>query len=496
MGIKISGKFSDKLAGQLIKAVDDGQKLEINDPEEVGQYVFTVLAGACGLVPGIGTGLSAFVSLMCGFLVQPNSIDKIWAKLRDRIEALVDAKITAAQMEILKQILKNYEEESAEEKKKARDTLKITHIAFLNLTTAAIPGFRIETYAVVSLPLFALAANIHLALLVDGIKYGKDWGYSVKNIETLRAEFDHKTAPKIGIPPVKHIASEQSHLLKEAIATATDLDIPTKIVDTWKTAYADLVATTSGSTGDEGNYDELDYVTYVNRIYQKGRGQVKIQDPPVTDRENPGAGDAAKLRAYADYDSGMIMNVLNYAEFWPYLAEGKIPESVLKTLDREIFFGPFGRYTTYATWSDTIGPSITDRGPPITSVYVRGYNDIDGLKIKYGQNWGPEFGSMNDGEAQQLDLAEDEYFYFISVWYGQKLGGVKFWNNKDKGLVSGKSMNGSHYGRAAPPGYRLTSAYITKWERSTPPGCEGLILGFRPSMIEWKPDDKSGGKDA
>jgi hypothetical protein len=39
------------------------------------------------------------------------------------------------------------------------------------------------------------------------------------------------------------------------------------------------------------------------------------------------------------------MNALNQAEYWPYLAGDNTPESRLRRVDREIFFGPLGRNT-------------------------------------------------------------------------------------------------------------------------------------------------------
>ncbi|KAG7424167.1 Pesticidal crystal protein Cry3Ba [Fusarium oxysporum f. sp. raphani] len=381
---------------------------------------------------------------------------KIWEKLRGRIKALFDTKITETQMDILRKkirglhdnmenytrVWEDYKDSSGEEQMRARDTLKTTHIAFLSVVRAAVPEFRVERFAVPSLPLFALAANVHLMLLSDGIRHGIAWGYSEKNVNTMRAEFKKKTSPQGVVGQAARIASEQSHLLKGAIATAIDLEMPTNMSDTWKDVYSDLAVPASGSAGNEEGYDDLDYATYAYKVYRKGRGQVKPYRAKLNDADNRGSTAAAALRAYADYDSGMVMNMLNYAEYWPYLAGDKMPEYVLKRSDREIFFGPYGRHTTNATWSESSEAPITDRGPRITS----------------------------------------------AVYYGQKLGKVKFWNNNDKALECGSRKHGSYYGYAAPPGYRLTSVHITKWERFTPPCCEGIILGFRPSIIEFTPN--------
>jgi hypothetical protein len=53
MGIKISEKFLNDLTTKLIKAADGGQQLGITDPDEVGQYVCSVMALGYELIPVI-----------------------------------------------------------------------------------------------------------------------------------------------------------------------------------------------------------------------------------------------------------------------------------------------------------------------------------------------------------------------------------------------------------------------------------------------------------
>ncbi|KAK7588408.1 hypothetical protein V3481_007434 [Fusarium oxysporum f. sp. vasinfectum] len=316
------------------------------------------------------SSLSALVILLRGLFSHPNSTEKIWEKLRGRIEALFDTKITETQMDILRKkirglhdnmenytrVWEDYKDSSGEEQMRARDTLQTTHIAFLSVVRAAVPKFRVERFAVPPLPLFALVANVHLMLLSDGIRHCIAWGYSEKNVNTMSAEFKKKTSPQ--------------------------------------DAYSDLAVPASGSAGNEEGYDDLDYATYAYKVYRKGRGQVKPYRAKLNDADNRGSTAAAALRAYADYDSGMVMNMLNYAEYWPYLAGDKMPEYVLKRSDREIFFGPYGRHTTNATWSESSEAPITDRGPRITSAYVRGWDDIDGLQMRYRDTWGHAYGRL------------------------------------------------------------------------------------------------------
>ncbi|EWZ81142.1 hypothetical protein FOWG_14718 [Fusarium oxysporum f. sp. lycopersici MN25] len=102
MGIKISEKFLNDLTTKLMNAADGGQKLGVTDPDEVGQYVCSVLALGCELIPVIGSSLSALTTLVGSLLFHPNATEKIWEKLRGRIEALVDTKITETQMDKLR----------------------------------------------------------------------------------------------------------------------------------------------------------------------------------------------------------------------------------------------------------------------------------------------------------------------------------------------------------------------------------------------------------
>jgi hypothetical protein len=106
---------------------------------------------------------------------------------------------------------------------------------------------------------------MHLTLLADGIKRGKDWGYTDKNIETMRNQFKAKTSPSSGSGSDGDKARPDTLLpgsiLKDAISKGDKAGVPNKLLDSWKEAYATLYAPDS-ETPD----DELDYVTYAKKI--------------------------------------------------------------------------------------------------------------------------------------------------------------------------------------------------------------------------------------
>lgn len=493
----VNADFLNNLITQILTAAQGGTKLDIHDTDAIGQYVCTVLVLGAGLIPVIGSSLGALCSLFGAIVFSPNSMEEIWDALRERIEELIDMKISEFYLNTLKQkilglqgnlnlyrqYLQDFEDaETEKEKEDAAATLKSTHISFLSVVIASVPEFQLEPYTVPSLPLFSLVANIHLTLLADGIARGKGWGYTDRNIETMKAQFASKTSPPTKSVPGGHKGSEDVLLpgstLKEAIKEGTQAGVPSEVLETWREAYAILYEAESAPKNGDA---DLDYVTYAKKIYAQGRNDVK----PYTDNDRETGGpEADKYRAIADYDSGMVLNVLNYTELWPFMTGDEFTASAKKNLNREIFYGPFGRYTDNTSWSPSSPPPVTDARAPITDLNVRAWDDIDGLQVKHGSSWDGFQGSPFGGAPKQIDLAWDEYVTSVDVWYGHKLGKLKFVTNKSKQLENGNARHAEHRGSAAPPGYELTSVTITRWVGHIPPGCEGVILGFRPLMMD------------
>ncbi|KAI1210211.1 delta endotoxin [Annulohypoxylon truncatum] len=491
--MNVNDKFINDLLTKVMKAAESGISIDFNDGDEVGQYVISILALGAELIPVIGGVLGAFTSLLGAiFFSSPMSMEKIWEGLRERIEKLIDSKIEQYHLEVLRQrikgiqenmkvyrqYLKDFKNATGADKEQAARTLQTSHVAFSSVVLAALPQFQLDRFAVVSLPLFALVANIYLALLVDGIKQGREWGYSPQNIKAMEAQFRAKTSPQQGyrMPDDKDL-SRQKSCLENAIKAGPALGIPANVIDTWKEAYADLFE--SGKSPKDSN-DDVDYVSYAKKIYIQGRYQVK----PYEDVGDKGGADAGKYRAYAEYDTSMIMNVLNYAELWPFMTGASMTESAMKNLDREIFYGPFGRYAYYSSWDPSTPPRVDNRSSPITSLIVRAWDDIDGMQIKQGQSWGSWQGSSTGGAPKQLDLWADEWIKSFEVTYGHKLGKVKFVTNKGRSIENGNARHATIKKSGAPPGYELTSVIITNYESHIPPGCEGIILGFRPLMTD------------
>lgn len=161
-----------------------------------------------------------------------------------------------------------------------------------------------------------------------------------------------------------------------------------------------------------------------------------------------------------------------------------MPDAAKQILNREIFSGPYGRYTTNAAWSPKDLPTMTQVMDNITSITVHSYDDIDTFQVFYGGQAGPLFGSSKGGEEAKANLAFDEYIRSIDVMYGQKISQLTFHSNKDKAYGPyGKGEHGKNQTTVLHDGFRLTSMQATRCESFKPPGCEGIIFGFRPTLF-------------
>ncbi|KAM3438642.1 hypothetical protein MY4824_003181 [Beauveria thailandica] len=502
MGINTDAAI--KYAQAALIAARGGVVIDASDANGIYSYIFSIFAIGVGLVPEVGPLLAALSSLL-GAVIFPSKKDPnaLWNSLRKQIETLIGAKIQESQVKILQKkvegfaanmkaftrVYNDYEKiTDAKEKAKQAETLRTHHTAFLAVLNAGIPEFQVEDYAVAALPLFAQAAGMHLTLLSDGIKHGEAWGWTKNYVkDNLQAEFDEHTvsspkrirAPHCRAKPSQRAPSQQE-ALKESIATGEAAGWDAELLDTWRDALQSQSDATAPGNSTAGPGAALTYPAYVKKYYEKGRTLVK---PYSSKGGEKGLEEALHAIALSDYDTTMIKNVLTPAEFWPYMAGKKMPESALLALDREIFSGPYGRYTNGATWDAKKQPPVTERGDNITAVKVRHYQDVDSLQVQYGGHWGHLFGDGKGGVEAHANLAFDEYIEAIDVAYGEKIGQLTFFSDKKK--KHGPYGAGQHSHQKSTvkhEGFGLTSMVITNWEAHAPPGCEGVIFGFRPLL--------------
>jgi hypothetical protein len=137
------------------------------------------IAGGLGMVPEVGALLSALV-----YILWPKSQEDIWGEIKDQVEQLVDQKIAnevyqqvQEDLQGLQNVMGRYQQAlQANDPNDIRTEWDNSDDAFVN----ALPHFQEQQYAVQLLPLFAQFANLHLALLRDGVQFGASWGWNAE----------------------------------------------------------------------------------------------------------------------------------------------------------------------------------------------------------------------------------------------------------------------------------------------------------------------------
>ncbi|KAF5542033.1 mosquitocidal toxin, partial [Fusarium phyllophilum] len=444
--VKIDEAFLNKAVKKGLDTLQKGEHLDVDDPNEIGKFIFGILASGLELIPGYGDALAAVLNLFSSLIFQPKSAADIWEKLFKRIEQLVDSKIEEYHLETLKDKLAGLDAAITEfstlvkkhDEGKDVTTLLLGYFASLHQTMiVSMAEFTSPKYGVASLPWFALAATMHLKLLGDGIQHGRKWGFSADEVEFLQETFDKLTAENKAISHVE-IASRHKLFLENLMLDDSKMSsVPAQTVEKWNAVHAYLSAMDDSVPAIHA-IDNSSYVTYARSVYLSGRDTIKPEWEGLSNMDI-GADVGAKFRAKMQYDADMTIHVLNYADFWPYLAGKPLTEKALTNLDREIFASR-GRYDIRVngnSWVDKPFPPVK-RGDndQITAIYVGGITNVELLQMKYGETWGTAYGStaVDPASTTDIDIKVGEYLYWIDVWFGQKLGCAQFWLNTQNKL--------------------------------------------------------------
>jgi hypothetical protein len=120
--------------------------------------------------------------------------EDVWGEIKERVEQLLNDKISDLVYGNIKDSLKGLQANSAEYAQALRDSPdNVTYITEkFNVAKGDFnqqaPHFRAEGYELLLLPLFAQMANLHLALLRDGVTQGKAWNWTDKIVADLKRE--------------------------------------------------------------------------------------------------------------------------------------------------------------------------------------------------------------------------------------------------------------------------------------------------------------------
>lgn len=105
------------------------------------------------MIPVFGSSVAALTSLLGAVLFPPNTTDKLWEQLHERIETLIDKKIGESQIKVLQKKIKGlqdnmhwfsqyvngFQSATGDQKDKAGESLHMYHIGFLEVVRAAMP---------------------------------------------------------------------------------------------------------------------------------------------------------------------------------------------------------------------------------------------------------------------------------------------------------------------------------------------------------------------
>ncbi|QGI94938.1 hypothetical protein CEK26_008007 [Fusarium fujikuroi] len=491
--VKIDEDFLNKAVKKGLDTIQKGEHLDLEDPNEIGKFIFGILASGLELIPGYGDALAAVLNLFPSLIFQPKSAADIWEKFFRRIEQMIESKIEDYHLETLKENLAGLDTAFGDfstmvkkhDEGKDVTTLLLGSFASLHQTMIiSMSEFTSPKYGVASLPWFALAATMHLKLLGDGIQHGRKWGFSADEVEILQETFDKLTTETAAVSHAE-IASRHKLFLENLMLDDSKMSsVPAETLEKWKAVHTYL-SSMDDVTHAISAIETSSYVTYAKATYQAGRDNVKPEWEGLS-HQDTGADTGANFRAKMQYDADMTIHVLNYADFWPYLAGKPLTEEALANLDCEIFAGR-GRYEPRG--SGPFPPVKWGKNEQITAVYVGGITNVELLQIKYGDIWGAAYGStaVDPASTTNLDTKAGEYLYWLDVWFGQKLGCAQFWLNNGKKLRE-VGRSGNTKGELWFADHQVTSVYGVIYEIHPPSGLEGIIVGFRPLFLKWDED--------
>jgi len=158
--------------------------------------------GAIGCIPVVG----ALVAGIAGLFL-PDSMQTLEANIRKEMEAVINQRFNAYNVTTLKSKLLGLSNNSrryalatsAYLKKTSGDRTEVlkqdvrnTFSAYLSNLELSLPSFKSAGYEVLSLPFFAIVANMHLSALRDVALNGQQWGVSNAQLGTYKQDLMRK----------------------------------------------------------------------------------------------------------------------------------------------------------------------------------------------------------------------------------------------------------------------------------------------------------------
>ncbi|MTI30993.1 insecticidal delta-endotoxin Cry8Ea1 family protein [Xanthovirga aplysinae] len=139
-------------------------------------------------IPGVGFLVGGFVNALW-----PGTSTDPWDQIKDRVEALIDEKISEYnynQVQLALDGIKNNMDEYlwAVQNSETPTYISEKYNIVLGDILSNLPHFQANDDRVLLLPLFSQLANLHLSLLRDGAEFGLEWGWSDVEVDRSRQQ--------------------------------------------------------------------------------------------------------------------------------------------------------------------------------------------------------------------------------------------------------------------------------------------------------------------
>ncbi|WP_180235377.1 insecticidal delta-endotoxin Cry8Ea1 family protein [Bacillus cereus] len=180
---------------------------QVNVGEAVGAALGILTTILKAVNPTLGTA-AGVISSIFGFLWKRFGTDPQaqWKQFMEAVEYLVSQKITDAvrskavsELEGVQRAVELYQEAANAwnmnpDNAAAKERIRRQYTSTNTVIEYAMPSFRVGSFEVPLLTVYAQAANLHLLLLRDAVKFGAGWGFSPTEVEDNYTRLQARTA--------------------------------------------------------------------------------------------------------------------------------------------------------------------------------------------------------------------------------------------------------------------------------------------------------------
>ncbi|PEJ86841.1 hypothetical protein COL52_30960 [Bacillus toyonensis] len=181
------------------------QQVNVGEAVSAALGILTTILKAANPILGTAAGV---ISSIFGFLWKRFGTDpqSQWKQFMEAVEYLVSQKITDAvrskavsELEGVQRAVELYQEAANAwnmnpDDAAAKERIRRQYTSTNTVIEFAMPSFRVGGFEVPLLTVYAQAANLHLLLLRDAVKFGAGWGFSPTEVEDNYTRLQARTA--------------------------------------------------------------------------------------------------------------------------------------------------------------------------------------------------------------------------------------------------------------------------------------------------------------